>query len=338
MSGSPWNKKYNSEHYERVIEEITARQSMLKEVCLLLKDKGIPAWPLVMKYARKNNDYRKRLTQAIESLPFPVQAKMQNLGERFRKKLKDLCSSGKTSKEISQLTGVRQQAVIHQMRKWGISTTRGGFKHYTLEDMRKLAESYGGKCLSLKYEGVLNALRWQCEKGHQFEKTPRAVIDGYWCAVCKRINYIQAQIEDVKTAVAKHGGRIVGFAQIRRGIIIRLACSRGHEWTATLDRLVKGEWCPVCTGLVKPSRSYARRHIPVISIDQITRAFDNVPNNLKDLKAMAKERGGRCLSTEFQGIFKKHLWQCTNRHQFHATPYVVICGSWCPVCSPKKRK
>lgn len=57
----------------------------------------------------------------------------------------------------------------------------------TIEDMRKIAEFRGGKCLSetMTKGDLYTKLQWECAFGHKFELTPAAIIyGGHWCAEC----------------------------------------------------------------------------------------------------------------------------------------------------------
>lgn len=56
----------------------------------------------------------------------------------------------------------------------------------SIEDMHKLAEKRGGKCLSKKY--ILNnvPLKWQCSEGHIWENQPSNITMGQWCPVCSK--------------------------------------------------------------------------------------------------------------------------------------------------------
>ena len=64
----------------------------------------------------------------------------------------------------------------------------GGSKPKTLEDMHKLAEQKGGKCLSKEFINVENHLIWQCNKKHTFRAKPGNVKTGHWCPHCGTIN------------------------------------------------------------------------------------------------------------------------------------------------------
>ena len=56
------------------------------------------------------------------------------------------------------------------------------------------------------------------------------------------------------------------------------------------------------------------------------------------MKQIAKERGGKCLSTEYINCFSKLLWECSEGHQWEAIPSGIKRGAWCPVCRYRNKK
>jgi hypothetical protein len=63
-----------------------------------------------------------------------------------------------------------------------------------------------------------------------------------------------------------------------------------------------------------------------------SRSFD-----LDNMKAHAKELGGKCLSKKYVNSTYKLKWRCKNGHFFEASPLEIIGkknskGSWCPEC------
>lgn len=61
-----------------------------------------------------------------------------------------------------------------------------GNKPLTIEDMRELAASRGGECLSEKYEGNKVNLTWKCADGHEWGAVPGNVKNhGSWCPHCR---------------------------------------------------------------------------------------------------------------------------------------------------------
>ena len=57
---------------------------------------------------------------------------------------------------------------------------------YTINDMKKFAESKNGKCLSDKYLGNMIHLIWQCENNHDpWKATPNNIVNkNSWCPEC----------------------------------------------------------------------------------------------------------------------------------------------------------
>jgi hypothetical protein len=86
-------------------------------------------------------------------------------------------------------------------------------------------------------------------------------------------------------------------------------CSEGHEWKATFDSVRRGSWCPYCAGQGR---------------------------TIDDIKALARDRGGACLSLRFEGMAVKLLWQCSQGHRWRAIPSSIRLGTWCPICRSTK--
>ncbi len=55
---------------------------------------------------------------------------------------------------------------------------------------------------------------------------------------------------------------------------------------------------------------------------------------LEEFQEIAKERGGICLSTEYDNSYTKLVFLCVRGHEFEAKPFNVKNNdSWCPTCS-----
>lgn len=61
-----------------------------------------------------------------------------------------------------------------------------GSPTYSIEDMKTLASSRGGKCLSKQYVRSQAKLRWKCSAGHSWEAVPASIVAGRWCPECGR--------------------------------------------------------------------------------------------------------------------------------------------------------
>ena len=57
------------------------------------------------------------------------------------------------------------------------------------------------------------------------------------------------------------------------------------------------------------------------------------------MQALAKERGGKCLSFKYMGVYSPLRWQCDCGHIWSEKPSVIRYQSrWCPRCKPPPRR
>lgn len=76
-------------------------------------------------------------------------------------------------------------------------------------------------------------------------------------------------------------------------------------WEATLDNVKRVSWCPYCAG----------RH-----------------QDIGDMRRLARDRGGKCLSEAYVNNRTKLTWVCKKGHVWEAIPNHIKSGTWCPVC------
>ncbi len=55
--------------------------------------------------------------------------------------------------------------------------------------------------------------------------------------------------------------------------------------------------------------------------------------NIEEMRSIAANRGGRCLSPEYLGSLTHLEWECSAGHRWRAVPNNVKRGTWCPVCA-----
>jgi hypothetical protein len=76
-------------------------------------------------------------------------------------------------------------SLYRKKKDWCAACAKQGRWQKRLADMRELAASRGGLCLSDAYEGQHKRLRWQCKMGHSWMATPASVqYGGSWCPEC----------------------------------------------------------------------------------------------------------------------------------------------------------
>lgn len=184
-------------------------------------------------------------------------------------------------------------------------------KRITIQDMYKLAESKGGKCLSTKYINIKSELEWQCSKGHIWKSAPNNVRNsGYWCRICSSRPIIS--IEDMHKLAESKGGKCLSIKYINSHTPLKWQCKEGHQWESKpLNVRNSGHWCHECSGVKKLT--------------------------IKDIHQLAESRGGKCLSNEYQNINSIIKWECKEGHQWESKAHNVRYGNWCSTCSKKKK-
>lgn len=173
----------------------------------------------------------------------------------------------------------------------------------SIEEMQILATKKGGKCISKKYNNSNSKLTWECSKGHKFEMTPNQVNQNHWCPYCAGRG---RTIHDMNNIAHERGGKCLSDSFMGMTKKHLWECSKGHQWEAVPDSIRRGSWCPTCM---------------------------STKLTIKQMQELAVINGGRCLSTQYVKAQTKLLWQCSEGHQWLASPSHVTKGSWCPRCA-----
>ena len=185
----------------------------------------------------------------------------------------------------------------------------GKLKH-TISEMKALAISRGGKCLSSKYVNSLTKLRWQCRHGHEWEAIPSGIIGGYWCGACADKVNAEKRRNDISIyqKIAKdRGGKLLSKEYINISTHMTWQCSKGHTWQAKPGNVQNDHnWCPYCAG--------SKKH------------------TIEDMRKLAKKRGGKCLSSSYVNNKTKLKWQCSKGHVWMAKSNDITTGYWCRQC------
>lgn len=245
---------------------------------------------------------------------------------------------------------------------------RGWYK--TIEDMQKLAEKKGGKCVSEKFIAMHKKLKWQCGNDHIWEATPDNIKYGWWCPYCS--HHIRRTIDEMKQLAISKNGVCLSDQIITTHHKLKWRCSEGHEWEATPHSVMSGTWCRKCAGLeklsieemqkraqkkggkclsekyvnsqtklewqcnkghiwpAKPSDIRQGRWCPICWQN---RRGKNLRHHIDDMHKLANSKGGKCLSTSYVNVNTKLTWQCKESHTWETKPNEIIQGRWCPVCS-----
>lgn len=178
--------------------------------------------------------------------------------------------------------------------------------------MEVLAERRGGCCLSKRYKNTRTKIRWRCSAGHEWTSLPSSVKQGHWCDRCfddKR----RGSIERIRAIAAERGGECLSTVYPNAKTLLRFRCVKGHIWNATGNTLLsQRSWCRRCAGKAK--------------------------HTLAAVRAVAKTRGGLCLSSRYDHALARLTWQCSAGHKWTAKYNSILRGSWCPHCSSYLRE
>ena len=182
-------------------------------------------------------------------------------------------------------------------------------KKYTIGEMKSIAKSLGGKCLSKKCVNGRDRLQWECKEGHRWESTASNVRMGKWCAKCAGVKKLT--IEEMQEVAKSRGGRCISKRYVDANSKLEWECERGHRWKTTPNNVKnKRSWCLQCAGK------------ELLTIEQ--------------MQTIAKERGGKCLSKKYVNSKTKLQWECAEGHRWKAVQYSVrSLGTWCPKCQGK---
>jgi predicted Zn-ribbon and HTH transcriptional regulator len=75
--------------------------------------------------------------------------------------------------------------------------------------------------------------------------------------------------------------------------------------------------------------------LQVADPSQVVVAEYVLPKKLKQMQELARQKGGRCLSTAYFNNNTPLRWECLKGHTWSAVPGSIQQGSWCPQCAGK---
>lgn len=123
---------------------------------------------------------------------------------------------------------------------------------------------------------------------------------------------IRERLRVIREIASAHGGRCLSSGYLSKRGRLRFSCRDGHEWETESYVILKGHWCPRCAAT---ERGRTRRL------------------TLQEMRKIAAEKGGRCLSNEYINANTHLLWECSKGHRWKAIPNSIKQGSWCSICS-----
>lgn len=188
------------------------------------------------------------------------------------------------------------------------------FASSKLNELRAIAKSMKGECLSTKYIGTHSKVKWRCQEGHEWESVAKSVKKGHWCPYCNGHLRAGNLMDDINAVIEPLGGVCLSKDAKTLRDKLEFTCVHNHKFTKTGESIVyRQSWCPYC-------------------------AKNKVINPLEKVRQHAESKGGLCLSGEYVNSRAKLEFQCAHQHTWE-TSYCSIINSksWCPVCNNLKK-
>ena len=163
---------------------------------------------------------------------------------------------------------------------------------------------------------------WHCVKGHEWQATVASRASGTGCPYCygrfatKENNLASTHPELLEEWDSERNAdlipsRLTPYANRKAW----WRCKQGHSWQATIyNRSRNRSGCPAC------ARAANRKH------------------SVEDIEAIAKRKGGTCLSEEFTSSRLKLKFRCKEGHVWEARADALLyADKWCPDCGRKRK-
>lgn len=135
-------------------------------------------------------------------------------------------------------------ATIHSLRSGSWCPDCAGVRKHTILTAQKVAEKFEGQCLSKRYKNISEKIRWQCARGHQWQASLYAVMQGQWCSVCTGRS--KPTLAKMQNMARERGGTCTSKRYVSAKSPLGWACKFGHKWSANYGTIRRGAWCPEC--------------------------------------------------------------------------------------------
>ncbi len=174
----------------------------------------------------------------------------------------------------------------------------------TIQDMVELAKKRNWKCLSTNYDGANSNLLWECSLGHRWEARPSNITGSN--SGCPHCAGQVLTIEDMHDLARRNKGKCISSRYVNSKSKLKWECQYGHSFEMKPNQVQQGQWCVVCA--------------------------HKIPITIQDMRNLARDRKGTCLSSKYSGDGKKLNWRCKQGHLFWMTPNDVKRNHWCRLC------
>jgi hypothetical protein len=133
----------------------------------------------------------------------------------------------------------------------------------SISEIRQLAKSKGGKCLSESYTNNRQILKFQCAKGHIWEASAHQIISaGSWCPNCS--GKMKRTLPEMQALAKSHKGKCLSAKYINTKTKLKWQCKENHIWLTAPDNIVSGTWCPMCAIEKRSKKNRPRQGLQMV--------------------------------------------------------------------------
>lgn len=189
------------------------------------------------------------------------------------------------------------------------------------DEIAEFVSNRGGNLISKKFVSHKKELKVRCGSGHLFYTSLSKAKAGSWCPICHfgaegvatRLGALT--IPKAIEFVRSKGGKIISGPPKKPLDKVTIVCKRGHVFETRPRFLArKKSFCMRC------SKTGVKR---------------KTSGTIEEMRTLARQRGGKCLSVKHLGVHGKLSWRCKEGHKFMMAPAVAK-RSWCRICGYKK--
>lgn len=153
-------------------------------------------------------------------------------------------------------------------------------------------------------------------------------------------------IEDIKVYAKNKGGQVLEKNYVDQYSIMTWRCKNDHKFTASLNKIHGGQWCPQCardnksTETTKKPTKRPRKNLDKRFTQRKVGVIASTADptiTIEDLMVYAKNKGGKVLDDKYRNPDFRINWQCKRGHHFRASLKKVHGGRWCPLCKFESR-
>lgn len=159
---------------------------------------------------------------------------------------------------------------------------------------------------------------WQCSKGHEWQASVSSRASGNGCPYCygryaTKENNLASNYPKLLEEWDQEKNKGLNPSDFTPHVNKKVwwRCRKGHSWQATIYNRAKNKsGCPAC------AQENARKY------------------SIEDIQALAKKRGGKCLSKKYTNSKIKLKFCCKEGHIWEARADAILyTNKWCPVCA-----